>query len=191
MVRTAQQEFDQEQLAKTEERLKKGEFTLDDFRTQLAQLARPGLMQKMMGLMPGMGEINKMMQGMDAEGDMKRLFGIIDSMTPSERRNPNTIDSSRRYRIAAGAGVQPQEVNELVKQFDGMASIMKQMAGKGIGDRMKMVRELQQGGMLDPGGRIAKQKKGTGKRLSKKEREKAKKLRERELRRRKRDVKGS
>jgi signal recognition particle subunit SRP54 len=191
MVRTAQQEFDQEQLQKTEQRLREGEFTLEDFRTQLTQLARPGLMQKMLGLMPGMGEMRKMMGDMDAEGDMKRLFGIIDSMTPDERRNPKLIDPNRRQRIARGSGVQPHEVNELVKQFDGMASLMKQMAGKGMGDRMKMVRELQKGGMLDPGGRIAKQKQSTGKRLSPKERTKLKKLREKELRRRRRKTRGS
>ena len=124
MVRTAQQEFDQQQLAETEERLRKGEFTLDDFRNQLSQIARPGMLQKFMGLMPGMGEMNKMLNDVDADGDMKRLFGMIDSMTPAEKRNPNLIDISRRQRIAAGSGVQPQEVNELVKQFDAMASIM-------------------------------------------------------------------
>ncbi len=186
MVRTAQQEFDQEQMAETEARLKKGEFTLDDFRKQLQQIARPGLMQKFMGLMPGMGEMSKMLQDVDAEKDMRRLFGIIDSMTQSERTDPKSIDPGRRQRIAAGAGVQPQEVNELVKQFDGMASIMKTMAGKGVGDRMKMMQQIQQGGMMDPSGRLAKQKKGTGKRLSKQEKAKLKKQREKELRRRKR-----
>ena len=79
-------------------------------------------------------------------------------------RNPKIIDPSRRHRIATGSGVPPQQVNELIKQFDGMKSIMESMAGKGVGDRMRMVRELQQGGLLDPGGKIAKQKKGTGKR---------------------------
>ena len=192
MFRTAQTEFDQDEIAKTEERLKKGEFTLDDFRAQMQQLARPGLMQKFLGLMPGMGEMNKMMQGVDAEKDMKRLFGMIDAMTKDERRDPtNVIDASRRQRIAAGSGVMPQEVNELVKQFDGMASIMKSMAGKGAGDRMKMVRELQQGGMMDPGGRIAKTKGSSGKRLTKKERAKMKKDREKMLRKRKRDQRGN
>ena len=186
MFRTAQQEFDQEQLKKTEERLQKGEFTLDDFRAQLSQLARPGLVQKMMGLMPGMGELNKMMEEVDTESDMKRLFGMIDSMTAEERRNPKIIDASRRQRIAGGSGAEPHEVNELVKQFDGMASIMKQMAGKGMRERMNMVNELKQGGMLDPGGRIARQKKGTGKRLSNKEKAKLRKQRDKELRRRKR-----
>ena len=105
------------------------------------------------------------------------------------RNSPKLIDSSRRQRIASGSGVQHQEVNELLKQFDGMASIMKSMSGKGVGDRMKMVRELQKGGMMDPGGRLSKQKKGTGKRLSNKERAKLRQQREKELRRRKRRTK--
>ena len=97
---------------------------------------------------------------------MKRLFGIIDSMTPGERRTPTkTIDQSRRRRIAAGAGVEPHEVNELVKQFDAMAQMMTSMAGKGMQERMKMVRELQSGMMNNPNG-LARQKVGTGKRLS-------------------------
>ena len=191
MVRTAQSELDQKQMAEIEQRLLQGEFTLDDFRNQLSQLAKPGLMQKFLGMMPGMGEMNKMMQDVDAEGDMKRLFGIIDSMTQNERRNPKVIDPSRRQRIAAGAGVQPQDVNDLVKQFDGMASIMKQMAGKGMGDRMKMMRSLQEGGLMDPGGRLSRQKKGTGKRLSPAERKKTQKSREREKRRRKRGDHGA
>jgi len=164
MVETAQREFDQEEMAKAEERLRKGEFTLDDFRSQLGQIAQPGLMQKMMGLLPGMGELNKMMNEVDAEGGVKRLFGIIDSMTPFERRSPKVVDPSRRQRIATGSGVQPQEVNDLIKQFDGMKSIMESMAGKGVGERMKMVRQLQEGGLLDPGGKLSRQKKGTGKR---------------------------
>jgi len=182
MVETAQREFDQDAMARTEERLRQGEFTLDDFRKQLAQMAKPGIMQKMMGMLPGMGELNKMMGEADTEKDMRRLFGIIDSMTPAERRDPKVINQDRRTRIANGAGVQATEVNQLVKQFDGMASVMKQMAGKSIGDRMKMVRELQQGGMMDGSGQLAKQKKGTGKRFTAKDRAKIKKLRKKESR---------
>jgi signal recognition particle subunit SRP54 len=186
MFRTAQQEFDQEQMAQAEEKLRRGEFTLEDFRQQLQQVARPGMMQKFLSLMPGMGELRSMMDQVDAEKDMKRLFGIIDSMTPEERRNPKLIDASRRRRIAAGSGTQHHEVNELLKQFDGMASIMKSMVGRGVGDRMRMVRQLQEGGMLDPGGRLARQKQGTGKRLTSAEKLKLRKQREKELRRRKR-----
>jgi signal recognition particle subunit SRP54 len=186
MVRTAQQEFDQEQMALAEEKLRRGEFTLEDFRAQLSQLARPGLMQKFLGLMPGMGELKSMMDQVDTEKDMKRLFGIIDSMTPQERRNPKLIDASRRQRIAKGSGTQHHEVNDLLKQFDGIASLMKSMTGRGVGDRMRMVRELQRGGMLDPGGRISRQKQSTGKRLTSAEKIKLRKQREKELRRRKR-----
>ena len=190
MVETAQREFDQKELAETEARLREGEFTLDDFRKQLSQLARPGLMQKMIGLMPGMGEMTSMMGDIE-EGEIQRIFGIIDSMTVEERRNPSkVIDPSRRRRIATGAGVEPTQVNELVKQFDGMAGLMKQMAGKGMRDRMKMVNELQQGGLMNPGSRLAKPKQSTGRRLSPKERTKMKKQREKELRRRKRQQKG-
>ena len=186
MVRTAQESFDQEEMAKTEARLRDGEFTLEDFRTQLAQIAKPGLMQRFIGLMPGMGAMKEMVDQVDAEGGMKRLLGVIDSMTPQERRNPKVIDQSRRYRIANGAGVSSQEVNELLKQFDGIASVMKSVAGKGIGDRLKMAQEMQRTGLLDPGGRIAKPKKGTGKRLNKSEREKRRKTIERERRRKRR-----
>ncbi len=189
MVRTAQTEFDQTEMQEAEERLRQGEFTLEDFRKQLSQLAKPGLMQKMMGLMPGMGEINKMMGEVDMEKDTKRLFGIIDSMTPAERRNPKVIDSSRRQRIAAGSGVQHNEVNDLIKQFDGMASMMKTMSGKGMGDRMKMMQELQSGGMLDPGGQLQRTKQSTGKRLSPREKLKLRKQREKEMRKRKRNKK--
>ncbi len=82
---------------------------------------------------------------------MKQTIGIINSMTPAERRNPKLIDPSRRQRIASGAGVQPQEVNQLVKQFDMMAPIMKRMAGKGMGGRMQAIRELQRERHARPG----------------------------------------
>jgi signal recognition particle subunit SRP54 len=189
LVEKAQQEFDQEEMRLQEERLRRGEFTLEDFRKQLSQIGRLGPLQKVMGLIPGMGQLNEMMGDVDPEEDLKRLFGIIDAMTPAERRNPTkTIDQSRRRRIAAGAGVEPHEVNELVKQFDVMSQIMTNMAGKGMRERMKMMQQVQSGMLANPNG-LAKQKKGTGKRLTPKERAQLKKERERELRRRKREQK--
>jgi signal recognition particle subunit SRP54 len=173
-------------LAKTEERMRQGEFTLEDFRSQMSQLARPGLMKKMLGMMPGMGGLNDMMDQFD-ESQIHHLNGMIDSMTPDERRNPRLIDQSRRRRIAAGSGVEPHEVNELVKQFDGMASLMKEMSGLGMRERMRKVQQLQQGGFLDPGNRMARQKVGTGKRLSPDEKRKQKKQREKEMRKKKRE----
>ncbi len=185
----AQQKFDQEEMQKQEERLRKGEFTLDDFKNMLGQTSRLGPIDKIMGLLPGMGQMRQMMQAMgeaDMEGDMRRLVGIIDSMTPDERRNPSKIiDQSRRRRIAQGAGVEPHEVNELVKQFEPMADLMKQMSGLGIVGRLKKMRELTQGGLLDPSGKLRKEKKGTGKRLTSEEKKRLKKQREREAKRRK------
>jgi len=189
LVEKAQQEFDQEEMLLQEERMRKGEFTLEDFRKQLSQIGKLGPLQKVMGLIPGMGALNEMMGDVDHEQDMKRLFGIIDAMTPAERRSPSKIiDPSRRRRIAAGAGVQPHEVNDLVKQFDAMAQMMTSLAGKGMRERMKMVRELQAGLTQNPNG-LARKKIGTGKRLTPKERAQLKKEREKEMRRRKREQK--
>ena len=128
-----------------------------------------------------------MMGDVDAEKDMKRLVGIIDSMTPDERRNPTKIiDQSRRRRIAAGAGVEPHEVNELVKQFDGMAQMMTSLAGKGMGERMKMVRELQAGMMQTP--KRAGKVKGRHRQASApKRRRSSRKSAKKEMRKRRRD----
>lgn len=189
LVEQAQQKFDQDEMAKQEARLRKGEFTLDDFKSMLGQTKKLGPINKIMGMIPGLSGMSDMLGQVDAEADMRRLGGIIDSMTPDERRNPSkVIDQSRRRRIAAGAGVEPHEVNELVKQFDGIADIMKRMSGMGIRDRMRTMQNLTQGGMLNPGGKLAKQKIGTGKRLTSAERAKLRKERERELRRKKREA---
>ena len=141
----------------------------------MGQIGRLGPLQKVMGMIPGMSNLMQDMDDLDAEGDMKRLSGIIDSMTPDEKRNPTkVIDQGRRRRIAAGAGVEPHEVNELVKQFDGMAQMMTSMAGKGMRERMKMVQALQNGAMADPTGTLSRKKVGTGKRLTPQERAKLK-----------------
>jgi signal recognition particle subunit SRP54 len=186
LVETAQQKLDQDVLADQEARLRKGEFTLDDFRKMLGQTRKLGPITKLLGMIPGMGGMSDMLGDTNVEGEMDRLFGIIDSMTVDERRNPSrVVDPSRRRRIAAGAGVEPHEVNDLVKQFDGMAAMMKSMAGKGIGERMRMMKEIQQGGLMNPGAKLGKSKHGTGKRLTPDEKRKLKKQREKELRRRK------
>jgi signal recognition particle subunit SRP54 len=162
-----------------------GTFTLEDFRGVLEKIAKPGLMQKMMGLLPGMGEINKMMAGADTDGEMRRLQGIIDSMTPAERQNPNQIDTLRRNRISRGAGVAPHMVSGLIKQFNVMAPMMKMMASGGIKDRMEMMKQLQ-GGMLDPNMGGIKTKQSTGKRLTPKERERMQRERDKLLRKKRR-----
>jgi signal recognition particle subunit SRP54 len=185
LVEEAQRKFDQDEMRRQEERLKAGEFTLDDFKKMLSQTRRLGPLGKVLGMIPGMGGMQEMLGNADLEKDMNRLFGIIDSMTPAERQSPSRVDQSRRRRIAAGAGVEPHEVSDLVKQFDGMAAMMKGMAGLGMRERMQQVQRLQSQ-MTNPSARLAKPKGDTGKRLTPDERRKQKKQREKELRRRKR-----
>ncbi|MEN1681092.1 MAG: signal recognition particle protein [Planctomycetota bacterium] len=181
LVEKAQQEFDEEELRKQEEKLAKGEFTLDDFKKQIQQVKRLGPLGKVMKMIPGMGSMMEGLDDVDPEQDLKRLFGIIDSMTPEEKRSPKVIDQSRRKRIAAGSGVEPHEVNELVKQFEPMAAIMKGMAGKGMGERMAMFQQVQKQMAGSPGGQLSVKKKGTGKRLSNKQKADARKAREKKL----------
>jgi signal recognition particle subunit SRP54 len=187
LVRQVQDKVDQDAMRKQEEQLRKGQFTLDDFRSMLDQTKKLGPLGKVMSLMPGMAQITKMMGDADSDGELRHVGGIIDSMTKDERRNPKLIDQSRRRRIAAGAGVEPHEVNELVKLFDMMAPIVKKMSSLGVRGKMQAIQELSRSGALNPGAKLAKQKKGTGKRLTAEERAKLKRLRERDERRRKRD----
>jgi len=190
LVEQAQQKFDHEEMAKAEAKLRKGEFTLEDFKKQLGQISKLGPIQKVMSMIPGMGGMSKMLGDQNPEADLRRLVGVIDSMTPDERRNPSkTIDQSRRRRIAAGAGVEAHEVNDLVKQFDGIADMMKKMAAMSLMDRYKTMHQLGSSGMLNPNATLAKQAKSTGKRLTSEERAKLKKQREKELRCRKREEK--
>jgi signal recognition particle subunit SRP54 len=144
-----------------------------------------GPMQKILSMLPGMGAMREMLDKVDAEKDMTQLFGIIDSMTPDERRNPSkVVDQSRRRRIAAGAGVEPHQVNDLVKQFDTMADMMKKMSSMGPIEKFREMQKMQ-AGMMGSGG-MPSQKGNTGKRLTPKEKAKLKKEREREARRKKR-----
>lgn len=186
LVDVARRAIDEEKQREIEEKMRGGQFSLEDFRNQMLQLAKPGLMKKMIGLIPGMGGMMEAMEGMDAERDSKRLIGIIDSMTPAERRNPKLIDPGRRNRIAKGAGVEGSEVSALLKQFDGMASLLQQMAGDNMFTRLKKIQQLQQSGLFNPGASLMREKKGTGKRLSSQEKADMRKQREKELRRRKR-----
>ena len=186
LVEEAQRKFDQDEMARQEERLRTGEFTLEDFKKMLQQTRRLGPIGKVLGMIPGMGQLKELVGDADLDKDMGRLFGIIDSMTPQERRNPSkVIDQQRRRRIATGAGVELQEVSDLVKQFDGMSAMMKGMAGMGMRERVQQMQAMQ-GQMANPGMRLGKPKGDTGRRLTADERRKQKKQREKDLRRKRR-----
>ena len=144
-VELAHKKFDQQELAKNDASLRKAEFTLDDFKKQLGQIGKLGQIQKIMSMIPGMGGMSKMLDGQNPEADLRRLVGIIDSMTPDERHNPSkTVDHIRCCRIAKGAGVEPHDVDNLVRQFDGIADMMKRLSSMGIVDRMRLMHKLSQ-----------------------------------------------
>ena len=190
LVDMARQVVDEKAQEELEQKLSRGEFTLDDFKTQLASMAKPGLMKKMLGMMGGpMADVNKMMDDGDTESSVRRTIGIINSMTLDERRNTKLIDPGRRNRIAQGAGVQTNEVTQLVKQYQQMKPMMEGMAGKGMKERMNTIRDLQDSALSDPSGAGKKPKGTTGKRLSAQERRKNRKQREKQLRKMRRQGK--
>jgi signal recognition particle subunit SRP54 len=173
-VARAQQDIGEEELKKQQEKLAKGDFTLDDFRKQFEMLAKMGSMGDMLKALPG-GLSQMIPEGEDPEAAVKRLRGMIDSMTKEERRNPDVIDINRRRRIASGSGTEPHEVKQFLGQFEQVRVIMRQMANMSIIDRIKMMTGLGKVGAFSPGGMLPKQKIGTGHRKSPKERAKERK----------------
>jgi signal recognition particle subunit SRP54 len=129
LVERAQEHVDATQAAKLEEKLRKAEFTLEDFLDQLQQVQKMGPIGQLVGMIPGMGGMAKEAQDAVDRGDLKRTEAIIRSMTPRERRDVNVLNGSRRRRIATGSGTSLTEVNRLVKQFSEMQRMMKQLAG--------------------------------------------------------------
>ncbi len=159
LVEKAQREFDEQEMLDQQEKMRDGKFTLDDFQKQMRQIRKLGPMREIMKMIPGLGGMLDSNPEMDdPEQDMKRIEGIINSMTPDERQNPEKIDRSRRNRIATGSGSDPSEVNNLLKQFQAMSGMMKQMAGMGMRDRMRAVKQMADVGALNPGAKIPKDK---------------------------------
>ena len=173
LVEKAQQQYDDEQAAKMQEKMAKGRFTLDDFMGQMKKMQKMGPMKDILKLMPGMGgQVEAMGLGGD---EFARMEAIINSMTPTEREEPEVIEASRRRRIARGSGTEPQDVSGLVKSFNMASGMMKQMAGMGMKDRMKFAQQMGQAGMM--GAQPKFKVKQRSKRLSKKERNKRRKKR--------------
>lgn len=169
-VARLQAEQDQEKLKAQQEKLAKGDFTLADFRGMFEQIHRLGI-KNMMGMMPGMDmslleEIDE-----DPEAAFRRMQGMIDAMTPEERKNPDIIELSRRRRIARGSGVEPHEVKKFLEQFQMVRTLVKQMMNMSLWQRVKMMTGLSKMGAFLPGGpQLAKPKIGTGHRKTAKER---------------------
>ncbi|NKQ36367.1 MAG: signal recognition particle protein [Chloroflexi bacterium] len=134
LIERAQDEMDQEEAAKAGERLMAGDFNLEDFLNQMQQIKKMGPLGSLLEMMPGMGKMTKDLDMTQAEGELKRIEAIIQSMTPQERRKPKILKASRKRRIAAGSGTTVQDVNALLKQFKEMQRMMKQLrSGRGRG----------------------------------------------------------
>jgi signal recognition particle subunit SRP54 len=188
LVEAAQAAVDEEEARRQQERLAKGKFDLSDFRSQIGNMKKMGSMRDLMSKIPGLDQMSMDgFGGIEADEEVKRIEGMIDSMTPAERADPGLIDISRRRRIAAGSGVEPADVSGLVKMFDAMAGVVKQMAQMTMMDKLRTLTGLGRMAASNPAARIVAPKVGTGKRLSPKEREKQRKLREKEERRRRRE----
>ncbi len=134
LVEKAQEQFDQEEAAKLEKKMKTG-LSLEDFLVQLRKMQKMGSMRDLLKMVPGMGSELKHMDLDD--GELTQVEGMILSMTPRERHNPTVVDASRRRRIARGSGVEPQDVSGLIKNFMQMREMMKAMSGMSMMDRMK------------------------------------------------------
>ena len=142
----AQRNLDQDSMKDAMSKMKKGEFTLDDFLKQMRQVKKLGSIQNILGMIPGMGKLKDQLKDVDLDGkEMKHIEAIILSMTPKERANPDLLNGSRRKRIAQGSGTHIQEVNRMIKQFKEMKKQMKKMKGK----QMKIPKGFKfPGGML-------------------------------------------
>ena len=173
LIEQVQSKFDEKELARQQAQMEKGVFTLDDFRKQMSQASRLGSMSKIMGLIPGMGRLSGLLGelNVDPDKEMRKIGGVIDSMTLEERRRPDIIDGRRKKRIAAGAGVDVSRVNELLDMHKRMASMVKSFSSQNPLERMRTIQQMTNEASSNPFGMGPAKKGSTGKRLTAKERE--------------------
>ena len=150
LIEDVQKGIDQDEAQKMMKKMKSGKgFDLEDFKAQIQQMKKMGGMASLMEKMPGqLGQMAKGLEGMQADKAVGRIEGIINSMTPTERRKPELIKASRKRRIAAGAGVTVQEVNRLLAQFEQTQKMMKQFSKGGLSKLMRGMKGMMGGGGL-------------------------------------------
>jgi signal recognition particle subunit SRP54 len=169
LIEKAEQAIDKDEAEQLEEKLRKNQFTLDDFRKQLKTIQRMGPLESVLGMIPGMGQLKQAVENRPDEKQLGRVEAIISSMTAAERRDESLLNGSRRKRIARGSGTSVEDVNRLVKQFGEMKKVLQMMGGmqamqQGAGGKrvmptqqqmQEMQQQMRKGGL--PGG---KKKKG-------------------------------
>jgi signal recognition particle subunit SRP54 len=132
LVEKAAQTIDMEKAQAIAQKMRKGEFDLEDLSDQLKQMEKLGGMSSMLGMLPGIGKVKKQIDAANLDDRiLKRQRAIISSMTPRERRNPKVLDGKRKRRIAAGSGTKPEDINKLLKMHRQMADMMKMMGKRG------------------------------------------------------------
>ena len=132
LIEKAESAFDENEAAKLEQKIRKEQFTLDDFRDQLKGIRRMGSLESLMKMIPGMGRISEMSAMQPGEKELSRIEAMICSMTPRERGSYQIINGSRRKRIARGSGTTVQDINRLLQQFAQMRKMMKMFAKGGM-----------------------------------------------------------
>jgi signal recognition particle subunit SRP54 len=140
LIEKAEQQVDEQEAEAMQEKMRRDQFTLEDFLTQMKQVRKMGPLSGIIGMLPGMGALKELKNAPLDEGELDRVEAIILSMTPQERAHPGVINGSRRKRIAAGSGTKVQHVNQLVKQFDQMKVMMKSMANGRMPTPQEMAR---------------------------------------------------
>jgi signal recognition particle subunit SRP54 len=151
LAEQAKKAFSGEGAAKMEEKFARGDdFTLEDFLEQISAMSKMGSMGKILGMLPGAGAMKKQIENFD-ESEIVRTKAIVQSMTPTERRDPKVLNGSRRARIAAGSGRQVSEVNSLVERFTQAQKMMKQMRNGKVPAGMPAGMGLPPGAALPPG----------------------------------------
>lgn len=149
LVEKAMATVDQDEAEKLAKRIQKGKFDLEDMLSQFRQVEKMGDLKGIISMLPGLGKMTDQLKNANVDGKMLgRQKAIILSMTKAERRNPDLIKASRKRRIAAGAGVEVQDVNKILKQYQQMADVMKKMSKLGT----KGLARHGLGGLMPPGG---------------------------------------
>jgi signal recognition particle subunit SRP54 len=143
LIEKAEEVSDADQAAELERKIRKQQFTLEDFLQQMRQVRKMGPLSGLLGMMPGMGKASKQLRQVNMdEGELDRIEAIILSMTPSERANPSLIDGSRRRRIAHGSGTTVSAVNQLIKQFGQMRKLLGQLAQGKMPDPQQLLKGM-------------------------------------------------
>ncbi len=143
LIEKAQESFDDEQAAKLEKKLKKNEFTLEDFLEQMGQINKMGGLGKMISMLPGLGANKVSEEDIEkGEQEFKQMEAIIYSMTIEERRNPSLLNASRRRRIAAGSGQPVSKINNLIKKYEDTKKLMKQFSNPSFMKKNKRLKGL-------------------------------------------------